>query len=356
MAKLSKPTNFNTLWSQNGSRADVSSKQAIGWQVEIPEREVMNGLQYRQDYGVAYLLQTGVPEYDVSSTYYEGNLANVGGVLYKCLDTNQGVNPTTSASASRYWERVGPSWGEYLVIYNRINSPNPFPQYITVSNPYTPEVISTKGIQSSVDQNKSLTFTEGVLQYRVSNTIKYQFSNIDMPTTDDTKNVATTEWVQALIAELRVSMEVAVGESIVTNNPNNPATYKGYGTWVLDCQGRALVGVSSLSGAPSWTKAVDNNFGTFDVTLTESTMPTHNHYKDSRFNKLVAISGDTVADATVATSTASDYDFIGAENEVGIGQVSAKAKLLMSIKDTGGGQPHNNVQPSQTKYIWTRTG
>ena len=356
MQKLTKPNNFNTLWSQNGSRSDISGKQATGWLVEIPQREVMNSLQYRQDYGIAYLLQSGVSEYDNGSTYFRGNIANIEGVLYRCLEQIQGVHPVTGSNASRYWVKTSPTWSEFQVILNRVNSADPFPQYISVSDPRTPEVIATSGIKSHLDDTKNLKFVGGTLQYSFNNQVLYTYSNSQIPVEDSSKNIATTEWVQALVESIKSSLEVSVGESIITTNPENPATYKGYGTWVLDCQGQAIVGISTNSGSPSWTKTVDSVFGEFNVTLTEQTMPNHNHYKDSRFDKLVSVASDVYADPSVRASTATQYDYGDRSIELGIGNISALAKSLMSIKDTGGGQPHNNVQPSKTKYVYTRIG
>lgn len=355
MAKLNKPNNFTTLWAENGSRSDISGKQTIGWEVEIPDREVMNGLQYRQDYAIAYLLQSGVPEYDSNSIYYKTNQVNVDGVLYKCLEQCQGIHPTTGNNASRYWEKTAPTYGEFQAVLNRINSANPFPQYITVVSPRTAEAIATLGIKSSVDDTKTLTFTDGTLQYSGAGAVRYQFSNSAMATTDSTKNIATTEWVQAVISELRASLEVAVGESIITTNPNNPATYKGYGTWVLDCQGQAIVGVSSNASASDWMKVVDNVYGEERVTLTEANLPAHDHTSDSRFNKLVAIASDVYADTAVRQATSAQEDFGAMDTQLGIATITETAKLLMKIKSVGSDTSHNNVQPSQTKYVYTRT-
>lgn len=356
MQKLTKPNNFNTLWSQNGTRSDITGKQATGWLVEIPPREIMNGLQYRQDYGIAYLLQSGVAEYDNNSPYFRGNLSNLDGVLYRCLEQNQGVHPVTGSNSSRYWEKSSPTWGEFQVILNRVNSADPFPQYLSVNTPRTPEVIAAAGIKSYQDETKSLKFVGGTLQYSFNNQVLYTYSNSQIPVDDSSKNVATTEWVQALVASIRAGFEVSIGESIITTRPENPATYKGYGTWVLDCQGQAIVGVSTNSSASEWTKTVDNTYGEEKVTLTEQTIPPHNHYKDSRFNKLTAIAGDVYPDLAVRMTSAVYHDYIGIDTELGIGTITPLAKNLMEMKSTGGGQAHNNVQPSKTKYVYTRIG
>lgn len=354
MQKLTKPNNYGTLWAQNGSRQEVDAKQPVGWQVEIPLVEVMNGLQYRQDYAIGYLLQNGVPDYDNNSTYYSGQISNVDGVLYKAKQQSQGVNPTTGSQKDAYWEKVAPTWGEYLVILNRINSADPFTQYLLKSAPQTSANYVGAGLVSHLNGNLQLVF-DGTLKYKNSSTTLYNFPSSALTPSDDSNNIATTAWVKQQLRELTKQLEVAVGESIITTSSTNPAITKGYGTWVLDCQGRSIVGVSSLTDSPSWTKTVDSTSGEYSVKLTVPQMPRHNHYADYRFNKLVAIASDVYADTTIRLATQEGDEFFNMDTQLGSSRISEKAKMLMSIQDVGGNQAHNNVQPSQTKYVWTRT-
>lgn len=355
MQKLTKPNNYDTLWAQNGSRQEVTQKRAIGWEVEIPDREVMNGLQHRQDYAVAYLLQNGVPDYDTNSIYYSGQIANVGGVLYKAKEQSQGVNPTSGSQASQYWEKVAPTWGEYLVILNRINSADPFTQYLMKSAPQTSAKYVGAGLVSYSNTNLQLVFEEASLKYKNGATTLYNFPSEGLSLEDESNNIATTAWVKELLRGLTSRLEIGIGESIITTSNVNPAITKGYGTWVLDCQGRSIVGVSTISDHPSWTKTPNSTAGTYTVGLTIDNLPNHNHYTDSRFNKLVAIAADVYGDPAVRQTTADGFDYVTLNNEIGAGNISAQAKLLMQIKDVGGNVPHNNVQPSLTKYVWTRT-
>lgn len=355
MQKLSKPTNFGVLWAQSGSKADITNKSPTGWQVEIPEREVMNGLQYRQDYGIAYLLQNGVADYDISSIYYSGQITNVDGQLYRAKSQSQGIHPATGTSRDTYWEKVAPNWGEYLVIKNRIDSPDPFNQYILKSRPEVSVDYIGTGLVSFANNNLRLKFISDKLTYVNGTTTIATFPKEVLQPDNDSTDIATTAWVKSLLRDAIAKLEVAVGESIISQNPENPAITKGYGTWVLDCQGRAIVGVSSLTSDPSWTRSVNSVAGAYTVALSVAEMPRHNHFTDSRFNKLTAIASDVYADASVRQTTCVTYDYGSMEVELGIGSITEKAKGLMAIQDAGGNQAHNNVQPSQTKYIWTRT-
>lgn len=95
-----------------------------GWSAAIlndkaPYMEEMNGVQYAFSYQIAYLLQEGIPEYDVNTNYSKTSVVKIVQdndlVLYHSLkDDNQGVvDITTSAD----WARL------YIVDYGRIGQP-----------------------------------------------------------------------------------------------------------------------------------------------------------------------------------------------------------------------------------------
>ena len=123
-----------------------------------------------------------------------------------------------------------------------------------------------------------------------------------------------------------------VGISIITNNPVNPATYLGFGQWGRDCEGRAIVGVTTdiTANSPDWVKTVDSEFGEYDHQITVDEMPTHDH------NNGIVYSGNGHIEGY----------FQGAP------QVDNYS--LNRTTAVGGDQPHNNVQPSKTKFIFTR--
>lgn len=64
-----------------------------------PAIEDMNALFYLMAYQIAYGMQSGVPEYDASTTYYIGSIVNNGlGKLYVSTTDNNINNPLTSVS------------------------------------------------------------------------------------------------------------------------------------------------------------------------------------------------------------------------------------------------------------------
>lgn len=108
----------------------------------------------------------------------------------------------------------------------------------------------------------------------------------------------------------------------------DPNTHFPGTTWVLHGQGCASVGVSVIQGAPTWTKTVGTIFGSYDETLGIQHMPEHDH--------------------EVGYST----------NETGEGTIDGSSNGIAGYNRTskvGGGEAHNNVQPSIVEARWRRT-
>ena len=64
-----------------------------------PTIEDMNALFYLLSYQIAYLLQTGIPEWDSGTTYYVGDLVQDGsGQIYKSLTNSNLNNALTDAT------------------------------------------------------------------------------------------------------------------------------------------------------------------------------------------------------------------------------------------------------------------
>ena len=108
----------------------------------------------------------------------------------------------------------------------------------------------------------------------------------------------------------------------------NPNTYLGFGTWILWGAGKVPVGVDTS----------DSNFNTVEKTggekthkLTIDEMPSHSH-------------------------SAIEYNNGGSNTGWAIYTQNVKNAWSTShIGGTGGDQPHNNLQPYITCYMWKRT-
>lgn len=114
---------------------------------------------------------------------------------------------------------------------------------------------------------------------------------------------------------------------ISTSSTFNPQTTWG-GTWVKTADGRCLIGANT-------TYPLGSTGGEATHTLTKEEMPNHTH---TILNGTVTVRGDSSGN-------------IGYANNNSILSSTTDSK----VTDTGGSQPHNNMQPYLAVYFWERT-
>lgn len=119
-----------------------------------------------------------------------------------------------------------------------------------------------------------------------------------------------------------------VGDLFLTTRNENPSLRFG-GTWELFGKGKTLVCVDD---SDSDFKTVKKTGGEKTHTLTINEIPRHSH---AGWWRKVNASGNTYV-----AGLSDAYD--------GVAGASVAS-------DTGGSQPHNNLQPYITCYIWIRT-
>lgn len=117
-----------------------------------------------------------------------------------------------------------------------------------------------------------------------------------------------------------------VGDIIFSTFDENPSTIYG-GTWVAWGKGQVPVGVDT---SDSDFNTVEKTGGEKEHTLTVDEMPSHKHDFGQQFAATSNLSG-----------AYGYYMIAGTQTDV--------------IKNTGGNQPHNNLQPYITCYMWKRT-
>lgn len=117
-----------------------------------------------------------------------------------------------------------------------------------------------------------------------------------------------------------------VGDIIFSTSDENPSTIYG-GTWVAWGKGQVPVGVDT---SDSDFDTVEKTGGEKEHTLTVDEMPSHKHDFGQQFATTSNFSG-----------AYGYYMIAGTQTDV--------------IKNTGGNQPHNNLQPYITCYMWKRT-
>ena len=139
-----------------------------------------------------------------------------------------------------------------------------------------------------------------------------------------------------LAVENRIYEDTKVGDVFVTtthfDTSAQVAIHKGYGTWEREAEGRAIVGYSSKTDSPEWTKINGNLYGEDKVQLTIEEMPEHSH-----------AFGEYGGSRNTGNSMLADEPW-----EEG-GKISSGRTL-----NEGGGMAHNNVQPSKVYNIWRR--
>lgn len=134
----------------------------------------------------------------------------------------------------------------------------------------------------------------------------------------------------AALAEEIGNLLMPIGFIYTTTVNTNPGSAIGFGTWAAFGGGRVLVG----NGTSDQAFAAGNTGGESNHTLSSSEMPSHNH---GFINALGFGAGPT-------NSAAPRVDVNSPATPFGT-----------SISNTGGGGPHNNLQPYIVVYFWQRT-
>ena len=123
-----------------------------------------------------------------------------------------------------------------------------------------------------------------------------------------------------------------VGSIYMTTIETNPSEIFGFGTWELWGAGRVPVGVDTTQ---TEFNVVEKTGGAKEVTLTVAQMPKHTHN----------LKTGARTNAWVEPNYAISYQY----------QSASTANSSEGIETAGGSQPHNNLQPYITCYMFKRT-
>lgn len=322
---VNKPDINYGIWASNGDVAVPSSEKVeIGHIVEKPKKEIVNWIENRQDQFMAYLNQVGVSEWD-SKTTYKANISfvNRSGTVYKAKSQNIDKDPTLNQDI---WEI---SWATYSDFYNlstRVENIETVDEYLDfyVSKANPEFTVETKGVgYGNATLTSSFNFNNDYPSVKKDDEIIAEFSG-----SKSGKDVVTYEDLQELL-------KIKVGDLYTTTVNENPSTRLGYGTWSRFAEGRTLVGfsVSVSNDIPEWVKTQGSEFGEYNVTLTGDQIPKHSH---------------NVGEGTVAPMSG-DRIYSSGDDK------TSQADTYSKTSEYGGGQSHNNVQPSIVVFIWLRT-
>lgn len=349
MAVIQKP-DTSIIWAENGNTLEPSTeKQEIGWVVEKPTNEMMNWVHQQSGIRAKYLFQRGASvEWDADETYPKDARIDYGGKLYVANIANNNKQPDTNPAV---WGVAFASFSLEDDVYQIKNQVNYAEKLVYKEAPEFTSVAVGVGYlaNTGLSANEGYSFnefsTDGLFHNGTSPIIMKNGVEVARfePVTDrneSNKKVVTMDILQQYLQQYKV------GDLYITTNTGNPSTILGYGNWVRYAEGRAIVGFNSdtSSASPDWTKTVESTYGSYTHKLTVDELASHSHGQKF-FNGY----GDQPAAAKSGDATTN------ASHTVGSATIASGTKLLTTY-ETGGDQPHNNVQPSIVVFIWRRTG
>lgn len=190
--------------------------------------------------------------------------------------------------------------------------------------PYTNALVGTELQPSFVEWHIK---TAGANQNDLT-VIKEDISQLQTETTHLNDDVTRLRGAFTSVTDLTKQLFLLmhrVGDIIFSTSDENPSTIYG-GTWVAWGKGQVPVGVDT---SDSDFNTVEKTGGEKEHTLTVDEMPSHKHDFGQQFATTSNLSG-----------AYGYYMIAGTQTDV--------------IKNTGGNQPHNNLQPYITCYMWKR--
>jgi len=150
-------------------------------------------------------------------------------------------------------------------------------------------------------------------------------------------NLATRQLAENILW-LKLNMQAyKVGDIYTTTISHTDAAavaaHHGYGTWERYAEGRTLVGFSTITDDPIEYKTMGNEFGENKHTLTIEQIPSHAHDLGISAQTRVSHDDSQETDRPVDATGEKDSGYVG---------------------NTGGGEAHNNIQPSKVVGQWLR--
>lgn len=167
---------------------------------------------------------------------------------------------------------------------------------------------------------------------------------------DSATNIKNKAGDNVSLASALLDMVYPVGSIYMSVNNVSPQSFLG-GTWVAWGAGRVPVSVANG----------DSDFGTADKTggekthkLTTGEMPSHIHVANSKAGsarRSAPGSNDGVMFVSNGAIEATQYSQMDTQGT----PYGNFLSLYVTINKSGGDEPHNNLQPYITCYMWKRT-
>lgn len=339
MPTYSRPNYSTGVWASEGTMyTPTSEKINLGHVVEKPPFEIVNYIENRQDSAIAYLLQVGISDWDKNTTYTNNAFVSFNGDVYQAISQNSDKQPSTNPAIWKIKWAKSDDFESLKAIVNSIrNSDGYLSFYVRKNLPVMTakcsgtSYLANTGLNSSGSLNVGYGFnsrtSDGLYHNGTNPVIQKNGAVIAVfnPDVDITKSSTDVVTMKDLI---KYTQQYRVGDLYLTTNPSDPSVTLGYGTWERYGEGKALVGMSTKTSDPAWTKGISSQFGSYEHKLTVDEMPSHNH-----------------------TFSMNPQDAGDAQSADGTG----RANTSFSTEYAGGDKAHNNVQPSITVLVWRRT-
>ena len=353
MAVIPSKPNTKLMWASQGNRAEpTSDKQLDGWGQEIPPHEMENWVQYKQDLAIKYLYQEGIPEWDSSFEYNTTSYVKYNGVIYKLKEGAEVLNTAKQPDVeTTSWEIAFEPYGASSPLAEEIRKIKELEGYLSLyvskAKPVMNGIATAPEFQATANGGHTFqnTGTDTGMFLNANNEPEFRINNSPKAVVRNNPSLSANDntiVTMAMLQEFKANMfnvQFPVGISIITQDPRNPAEYLGFGSWERDLEGRALVGVTTdvTSASPDWVKTVNRNFGAYEHQLTTGQLPPHDH-TSGEYKYILRSTGQNTAASLGPTAGEPDLSSSG----------------IVPLSSVGGNEPHNNVQPSKTKFIWTR--
>ena len=140
-----------------------------------------------------------------------------------------------------------------------------------------------------------------------------------------------------------VDLVYKIGDIKQTTTNVNPGTYLG-GTWIPWGTGRTPVGVDADQAE---FNTVEKTGGEITHTLDEGEIPEHNHAISADELQGLGLVWVNSNEMEVSSTQGQPHEYMWSEPE--------NTQITCNTNATGGGRPHNNLQPYITCYYWKRT-
>lgn len=201
MALIPKP-DVTIRWAENGNQLEPATEvQELGFVVEKPPYEVVNWLHNKHDTAVAYLYQEGFPDWDIETEYSNTSYVKYYGEVYRAKLQNIGKQPDINPEN---WELAFASYSDFKAyaddVDNIKNEDGFLTHYVQRNNPVLNA--PAKGVSYNDSTGVSGLYFNSTTPLIKKNDVEIaRFSELTS-NADDSKNVATTEWVQSLLRSL----------------------------------------------------------------------------------------------------------------------------------------------------------